>query len=118
MKNNIKKIIYIIKHKIAFIQTAKKCRGYITFSDIIHDMDKIVLLTIGMNPKKVSKFHRSHSKHHMQNDTIKDINSAIIDFECARITKPDKPMNARQTIAKYYPQISSQGIKICDKWNI
>lgn len=29
----------------------------------------------------------------------------IIDWECARYTKPDKPLNARQTLYKYYPAL-------------
>lgn len=27
----------------------------------------------------------------------------IIDWECARFTKPDKPLNARETLSKFYP---------------
>jgi hypothetical protein len=30
----------------------------------------------------------------------------VIDWECARITKPDKPLNARETMEKYYPEMS------------
>ena len=26
------------------------------------------------------------------------------DWECARYTKPDKPLNARETMEKYYPE--------------
>ena len=28
----------------------------------------------------------------------------IIDWECARYTKLDKPLNAYETMTKYYPQ--------------
>ena len=34
----------------------------------------------------------------------KSIIDAIIDWECARFTKPDKPLNARDTLHKYYQQ--------------
>ena len=28
----------------------------------------------------------------------------ILDWESARYTKPDKPLNARETMEKYYPE--------------
>jgi hypothetical protein len=29
--------------------------------------------------------------------------AAAIDWECARFTKPEKPLNAKETWRKYYP---------------
>lgn len=29
-----------------------------------------------------------------------------IDWECARITKPDKPLNARETLEKIHPELT------------
>jgi len=115
---NIDKLIYTVKHKIAFIQTAKKLRGYVKVSDIIHDTDKIFLYLTGLNPKTIQKLHRKYSKHHINNGVSRDIESSIIDFECARITKPDKPLNARETILKFYPEIQKEGFEVCDKWCI
>ena len=36
----------------------------------------------------------------------------IVDWECARYTKPDKPLNAYETLCKYYPQLKSKLIGI------
>lgn len=46
------------------------------------------------------------------------INEAIFDWESARFTKPDKPLNARETCLKYYPQYKNQVFALCDKWNL
>lgn len=105
MKRNIDKIKYIIRHKKAFLMTEKKLLGSNTIRGYFHDIDKLVLLCIGVNPKKVSEIHRKRSRHHEQNGIIRDIKGAIIDWECAAITKPDKPMNARATFNKYYSHV-------------
>lgn len=31
----------------------------------------------------------------------------MIDWECARITKPDKPLDIYETLYKYYPELES-----------
>ena len=115
---NCRKILYTLRHKMAYISTAKKCRGYNKVSDYLHDVDKLIYLIIGIPARVASKWHRRYSRHHMQNGVIRDLSGAVIDFECARITKPDKPLNARDTLKKYYPSIAEEGLDICDKWNI
>jgi len=32
----------------------------------------------------------------------------IVDWECARFTKSDKPLNAYDTLYKYYPQLEDK----------
>jgi hypothetical protein len=32
----------------------------------------------------------------------------IIDWECARFTKPDKPLDAYQTMKKFYPDLEQR----------
>ena len=112
------KLTYTIKHKIAFIKVAKKLRGKVLLKDYLHDLDKLFLYVLIRNDKKVQSIHRKWSKHHINNGKSGDIESSIIDFECARITKPDKPLNARDTIIKFYPEIKTEGFAVCDKWNI
>ena len=36
----------------------------------------------------------------------------VIDWECARFTKPDKPLNARQTLYTFYPELENQILPI------
>ena len=108
LKSRYDHIVYTIKHKIAFLQVEKKLRGKNTFSGYVHDMDKPFLyLALWLDMKDIQKIHRSHSRHHVKNNLEKsrdDLIDTIIDWECARITKPDKPLNAYQTLMKFYPE--------------
>ena len=51
-----------------------------------------------------SIYHRYKANHHyLMKKNIDDLNikEMVIDWECARYTKPDKPLNARETLFKY-----------------
>lgn len=109
-------ILYTWKHWIAFMKTEKKLLGY--HSHWFHDWDKLILFIFFpfLGERIINQFHQRINKHHPTyttgKDWIKQLKSpreidwveAVIDWECARITKPDKPLNARQTLEKYYPQ--------------
>ncbi len=100
-------IVYTIRHKQAFLQVEKQLRGKNTLGGYLHDLDKVILYMIpGLDiDTTVQKFHREHSKHHVEykgTRTDKDRLDAIIDWECAPITKPDKPLRAYETLLKFY----------------
>ena len=42
----------------------------------------------------------------------------VIDWECARFTKPDKPLNARETLYKYYPELIDKITPILERFNL
>lgn len=82
-----------------------------------HDKDKLRLLKSGVDPKEASHRHRNYAGHHLvlKKDTpIADwmvnkpwitwcyLIEAIVDFESAGLTKPDKPLNAQATVNTYY----------------
>ncbi len=75
-----------------------------------HDLDKSLMYT--KLPKKLSsKLHRENSAHHMENSLPKDeynILEAVLDYECAALTKPDKPLNAYDTVLRYKPESKEQ----------
>lgn len=71
-------------------------------------------LELVFSEKAVRKFHRNHSSHHSEGGG-KDYLAMVIDWECARITKPDKPLNARQTMEKYYPHLRDEIEPILNK---
>ena len=108
LKKRYDHIVYTLKHKIAFLQTEKQIRGKNTLRGYLHDLDKPFLyLALWLDMKEVQNIHRSHNKHHVKNNLIKnkdDLIDTIIDWECARITKPDKPLIAYQTLMKFYPE--------------
>jgi predicted Ser/Thr protein kinase len=89
-----------------------------------------------LGDKLATKIHRKFSRHHvhvigytykLDNEgneihlgDIRDIKNkieAVIDWESARFTKPDKPLNAYQTWKKYYSDIDMRStLKLLGFW--
>ena len=68
-----------------------------------HDIDKLIMYQV-MDKAEASAIHKNLAKHHMTNDTPKDWYDkleAILDYEASGYTKPDKPLNAYDTIMQY-----------------
>ena len=107
LKKRLNKISYTIRHKKAFLKVEKELRGKNTLRGYLHDIDKPFLyLALWLKIEDIQKIHRKHSPHHVENNLLKtkdDLIDSIIDWECARITKPDKPLNAYETLLKLYP---------------
>ena len=107
LKKRFTKISYTIRHKNAFLKVEKQLRGRNTLRGYLHDIDKPFLyLALWIKYEDIQKIHRKNNKHHVRNDLVKnkdDLIDTIIDWECARITKPDKPLNAYETLMKFYP---------------
>jgi len=92
-------------HRRAFADTEYQLRGRMTTKSYFHDLDKFMMVNAGIPKTIASKFHRLISRHHESNGKIKDPISAVIDWESTRFTRPDKPLNARETYKKYYNHI-------------
>lgn len=103
--DNIK---YTLEHKKAYLKVEKLLYGKITFGGLIHDLDKIFLY-LAFSDKTARRIHRFVSSHHREflgsNGKLTDFNKMLIDCECARLTKPDKQMNAEETIQMYYKEM-------------
>ena len=112
-----KHVPYTSKHYIAFLKTEKTITGKI--SHWFHDWDKLILFILipWVGEEKINHLHRKYREHHFtywENDKLickpgKNISEdavreAVIDWECARFTKPDKPLNARETMNRYYSE--------------
>lgn len=111
--------IYNTSHRREVIRIEKQCLGYNTFLTCIHDLDKLIMAFCFIPDEKISKIHRFWSWHHVNNKIgWFRLNEAIFDWESARFTKPDKPMNARETCLKLYPSLKEQVFKKCDQWKI
>lgn len=108
MLERFDKMLYTKNHRKAFLKIEKELTGKNTFSGYLHDLDKLFLYPI-LGVKLAHKIHRKYSKHHIPRCLNKKntIIQAIIDWECARFTKPDKPLNARDTLNKYYSEYFS-----------
>lgn len=115
---NIKYIKYTFAHKIAFLKVEKELTGSNSVRGYLHDVDKLILYPF-LAKKTVSKFHRKHSQHHVNKaQTRKDFIEMMIDWECARLTKADKPLDAHQTLLKFYPQLSKVMIPLLKEFNL
>lgn len=106
------KIAYTIKHRKAFRRVEKELLGYNTLRGILHDLDKVFLYMI-FDYKSVHNWHRNHSRHHsVKAKTHSDFVQMVVDWECARYTKPDKPLNARDTLDKFYPELKNKVLPV------
>jgi len=119
---NIEHIKYTYKHRVIVIKLAEKY-----FKDNkellekikYHDLDKIYLYLF-YNKKDASRIHRDLTSHHENNieKTKLDYIEMVLDWESARYTKPDKPLNAYETLMKYYPDMQEEILPILKEMEI
>ena len=100
IKYRIDLIKYTLDHRRA-LQKIAKSLGY---SFPFHDLDKVVMYLF-LGKRLTQKIHRAWSNHHYRNGDIKDKVQAALDWESARFTKPDKPLDAHDTWLKYYSNV-------------
>lgn len=113
------KIKYNIDHRREVLRMEKIYLGYNTFLTRFHDMDKLIMMLLFIPDRWISKMHRMFSWHHPKNVIgWLRLSEAVFDWESARFTKPDKPLNARETCIKYYPSLKDKVFSFCDKHNI
>ena len=99
---NLKWCIYTYRHRRAFEYCVRKyihdsaLREEMQRRAAVHDMDKMIMYLF-MDQKDAQKLHVTTKPHHLENDlprTYEDYVEAVMDYECAPYTKPDKPLNA------------------------
>ena len=80
--------------------------GKNTLAGYLHDCDKLFLyLTPWLKEGDVQKIHRCYQPHHAycpKQSKVEHLIEMYIDWECAAITKPDKPLNAFATLLHFY----------------
>ena len=118
LKINKERVRYSLNHRKAFRSVEKQLIGHNTFRSLFHDLDKVILYNF-FDYKDVHNFHRNHMKHHsIKAKTHNDFIQMVIDWECARFTKPDKPLNARDTLYKFYPTLEGEILSILENLNL
>ena len=83
----------------------------------VHDMDKMTLYFF-REKEKASKYHREHATHHIKHwkvFSVYDLLESIFDYECAALTKPDKPLNAYDTVLAYYADFKNDYLPILER---
>lgn len=117
---NIDNIIYTLKHRAAFRECVKRYlkgedRKQLLLRADVHDMDKVILYNF-LDFKDVKNFHRTNASHHTESNKKRlnryDYLEMIMDWECARYTKEDKPLNAYETLYKFYPELEKKILPI------
>lgn len=117
-KNQRYKIKYSLKHRKAFLELEKKLLGKNTIRGYLHDVDKIILYHF-LPTEFVHTCHQWWSKHHQRRaKTHDDFVQMVIDWECARFTKPDKPLDAYDTLYKFYPHMEDKILPILEELNL
>lgn len=119
---NFEHIKYTYKHRKIVMRLAEK---YFKDNNEVleqvkqHDLDKLYLYLF-YDKKTVSRIHREQSTHH-ENDLEKthlDYVEMVLDWESARYTKPDKPLNAYDTLVKFYPGMTDVILPILQEMKI
>lgn len=118
---NFDKLLYTYKHrKVMTFLAHKYCNNPELLERLkYHDLDKMYLLLF-YDKKDIENFHRSISSHH-DNELKKtelDYIEMVLDWESARYTKEDKPLNAYGTLYKFYPSLEDKILPILKKLNI
>jgi len=119
MKNSrIAAVLYTLRHRKAFLKIEKQLLGRNTWRGRLHDIDKLFLYWIPfLSIEQVHLIHRRINLHHNEKSTLEaDLLEMIIDWECARYTKPDKPLNAYQTMRKLYPEMEERIVPLLRKY--
>ena len=116
--NRVQAIKYTIQHRKAFRKVEKELFGKVSLRGYLHDLDKVILYPF-LGKELTGKLHRKYSKHHhIKAKTLSDFQQMVVDWECARYTKPDKPLNAYDTLYKFYPKLEPQILLILQKLGI
>lgn len=104
---------YTFAHWCAFNMTALNL-GVWKFKYLFHDIEKPFLMLLFRNDYiKTRNWHKEHNRHHLRYKGRRgyDWEAMVIDWECSRFTKSEKPLAARATMEeeiKKYPDKAGQ----------
>ena len=102
----------VMAHKAAFFavwHTNPYLRRNLSIWRVLrHDSGKAINILI-FGDRIATRIHRHIAGHH-NFKRFADKIEAFCDWECARITKPSKPLTGAQTWAKYYSHLDMAGI--------
>ena len=97
---------YWFAHWCAFQMTALNHRcWHVRF--LLHDAEKPWLRFIWKDYKKIQRWHRLHSKHHIEyysKHKKVDWLAMVVDWECCRFTKENAPLTAREELERKIKQ--------------
>lgn len=108
---------YTLVHKLAYLEREHYLMGRYSWSGVMHDWEKVFLyFTPWMTEAKVTNYHRNHSPHHVEcpkRCLVEHMIQSYIDWDCAPLTKPDKPLTAYATLLYWYPDEIEYMLPVC-----
>lgn len=119
IKKSYKHIPYTFKHWKMVLKLEKKYIGYYKYP--FHDLDKLFMYIFFpyLGTKVIQKIHTKFADHHLRKyKKHMNFDEAILDWESARFTKPDKPLDAWDTYQKYFTEFSNELLPIFEKFNL
>lgn len=115
--NNLNLLKYTYLHRREVYRLGNKLRVKESLLDSLwmHDIDKLIIYLF-RDKQETQQIHRLLNRHHNRNETDKEILvEMLLDWESARFTKPDKPLNAYDTMKKYYPDMETKMLPIMEE---
>ena len=106
-------------HKVYFSIVEKELFGKNSIDSITHDLDKLILYSLGFPKSFVSKFHREHSRHHCESGKRLNLNSMTVDnIISSPEYKPEKKLSLREYYSASEELQSVKGFgDILEKYN-
>lgn len=115
-------ICYTLEHKIAYMACEYYFTGRYSLRGIFHDWEKPWMYMFPwLNEDEIQVIHRKNNPHHVDSGKFSSIPHLVemyIDWECAAITKPDKPLNAFDTLLHFYPDSIKYMLPVCLAFNV
>lgn len=112
---NLLKYTYLHRREVYRLGNELRIKESLLDSLWMHDIDKMIIYLF-RDKQETQKIHRLLNRHHNRNETDKEILvEMLLDWESARFTKPDKPINAYDTMKKYYPDMETKMLPIMEE---
>jgi len=101
LKERLRRIKELIRHKIAFAKIEKKLYGSNSIRSITHDLDKLLFYFTPLPIRYIRDRHKVKAKHHNPKIYL-DFKEQFVDWECARFTKSKSELTGIQWCIKKY----------------
>ncbi|MBQ8436990.1 MAG: hypothetical protein IJX20_05010 [Alphaproteobacteria bacterium] len=115
-------ICYTLAHKCAYLDCEHYLTGCYSWRGLFHDFSKpFMYMFPWLNEDEIQRRHRSRTPHHVESEmfcSIPHLVEMYIDWECAFLTKPDKPLNAFGTLIHFYPEYIRYMLPVCLALNV
>lgn len=119
VKNYKKNIEHTYDHKMVFALIEKELYGKNSLDSITHDLDKLILYTLGFPKSIVSRLHRNISVHHVESGRKNNLRSMLCDnIASSPEFKPEKKLSLRDYYNSSKELQQVEGFKeILEKYN-